>query len=655
LVSDVLTPRTVALLDQAWLQRALPAFAVILAVAVLMVPVFQSGPAPLTSDESLYLAEGYNIAGGNGPTYTTGEPVNHRAPLFPALLSLPIRASGDSQSAYWVPKLVALALVAAAFLCAQQLFGTRAGALAALLVASNAFLRWLGTTLYLDGAETLFLLLFLAGLWRAFRTESKGWFVAAGALFGLAFLTKEAAIQWLPLPVAFALLSAEHRNAAVARGLAAYGGTAGAVLAAWWLWVYLATGRIYFWGEPDAGLLALSEVAIAAALGIGLSWFVMSRFAPRRIPEMARGLGVAVVLIWAAATFLVLKLGSWPTDGAYWTAVPEYLWQVAAPNSQPWPLLVLALVWLCLRARTDAAARLLALALVLFMPFAVLVAERSLAYRDLLPMLYLAYIAAAALGALCLRWMAERAGPVAAAGALVAGVSLLAVLQTQELVDDWLPHDDTAVTQANWDNPLVHDTARWISDEIPQGSHIMSSRLYYSQLYVLDGARHPIYQLPTVRVEPRPGESPYLKRVATMFRWEDHRLGEPQPDERWLYVRRYPLKGYFVALSERDLLRDLRERKIDYLVLTGQDAAYSSLTYLDYFRENPAFTLVHKDEREGANAVYVFRVDRSRLAPLPYRAAVSPGTLNAFLDGWNGASREAVIDAIDADGINVRP
>ncbi|MEX1255184.1 MAG: glycosyltransferase family 39 protein [Dehalococcoidia bacterium] len=655
MVSDVLAPRTVALLDQAWLQRALPALVVALAVLVLAVPMLQSGPAPLTSDESLYLAEGYNVAEGNGPTYTSGEIANHRAPLFSALLSLPIRLTGESESAYWISKFVVVALIGATFLLTQQLFGALAGVLAALLVASNAFLRWLGTTLYLDGAETLLLLLFLAASWRAFQSESTAWFVAAGALFGAAFLTKEAAIQWLPLPIAFALLSAEHRNGAIARGLGAYTATAGAVLGLWWLWVYLATGRIYFWGEPDARLIALTEVAIAGALGIALSWLFLTRFAPRRLPELARHAGLAVVAGWAGATFLVIKLTSWPTQDAYWRAVPQYLWEIAAPNSQPWPFLALALAWLCVRARAGGPPRLLFIAFALFLPFAVLVAERSLAYRDLLPMLYIAYVAAGGLGALCYRWIAERAGRFAAAGALVAGLTLLGVLQTQELVDDWLPYNEAAVTQANWDNPLVRDTARWIDEEVPAGLPIMSSRLYYSQLYVLDEARHPVYQLPTVRVEPRAGETPFLERASTMFRWEDHRLGPSQPDERWLYVRRYPLKGYYVALSEHDLLRDLRERAIDYLVLSGQDAAYSSLTYLDYFRENRAFTLVHEDVRSDASAVYVFRVDRALLQQRPYRAAVSPATLNGLMDGWDGASREDVIDAIDPDGINVRP
>jgi hypothetical protein len=368
---------------------------------------------------------------------------------------------------------------------------------------------------------------------------------------------------------------------------------------------------------------------------------------------MAFWLGIVLAAGWAVLVAALLEHASWPYPAEHWRTVPGYLWEVAAPNSQPWPLVGLGALWLCLRARRDGAARLLALALLLFLPFAALVANRSLAYRDVLPVLYLAYAGAGALGALVLRRAADRTGPVAVGGVALAGLTLLGVTQTQQLLDERLPYDEAAVSQTNWDNPLVHSTADWLHDHVPPNARVMSSRLYYSQLYVLDGAAHPIDQLPTVRVEPRPGERPFLEPVATMFRWEDHRLQPAVLGEPWLYVRRYPEKGYYVALSERDLLRDLRERETGYLVLTGEDAGYSSFTYLDYFLKNPAFELIHADQRPTSGA-YVFRVRRDRLGPRPYRAVVSHDTLRA-LSQETGLPEHEVTSQIDADGVTVRP
>jgi hypothetical protein len=551
-----------------------------------------------------------------------------------------------------VPKLVLIALTAAALLVAWQSFGALAGAIAALLVASNAFFRWLGTTLYLDGLATLFLLLFLWSLVRAFREPSAVRFAGAGLFLGLAFLTKETAALWLPLPLAFFLLSAEHRNGPVLRGLGAYGLTAGALLGGWWLWAYLVTERVYLWGKPDAELASFLLVAIAALALLGGGGVLVRRLAPRLEGPLASAAGMALVAGWAATVLVFLEVTGWAYPREHWTTVPRYLWTVAAPNTQPWPLVALGVAWLAWRSRREPEARLLALGLALFVPLAIWIANREHAYRNLLPMTYVAYIGAAALAAHVLQGAAERSGAIVWAGA-VAGLAAIAIVQTQELQNERLAYERPAVDQSDWDNALVHDTAAWLQEHVPAGAGVMSSRLYFSHFYVLDEAAHPVYQLPTVRLEPSGGERPFLRPVTTLFRWEDHRLQVPEEID-WIYVQRYPSKGYYIGLSEQDLLRDLRERQIDYLVLTGEDAGFSSLSYLDYFTGNPAFELVHADRRDHANGVSIFRVDRSRLAPRPYRAVMDEETLAALGAIYSEVESNELQAAIDPDGIEVR-
>ena len=132
-------------------------------------------------------------------------------------------------------------------------------------------------------------------------------------------------------------------------------------------------------------------------------------------------------------------------------------------------------------------------------------------------------------------------------------------------------------------------------------------------------------------------------------------MGPAHEDERWLYVRRYPLKTYFVGLSEWDLLRDLRERSVEYLVLTGEDAGFSSFTYQDYFDHNAAFTLVYADRPSDANGIYVYHVDRTRLAPRSYQTVVSRETLTSLAGEFGEAGPEELVAAIDPDGIVIRP
>ena len=656
MLAETLVSRIPALPASSRLKQLAATTAVTLAVLALALPMLQAEPAALTSDESLYLSEAYNIATGVGPKYTSQELVSHRAPLYPALLAVPLRLTGgDLSSAYWIPKLVVLALAAAAFLLARQLFGALAGGLAAVLVMSSAFLRTMGTTLFLDGTEALFLLLFLAALWQAFQSESIRWFTLSGVLLGAAFLTKETAILWLPLPIAFALLSSEHRNARIVRGLGAYAAAAGAMLAVWWVWVFAVTDRVYFWGPPDARLAAWSAAVVAGAGAAGLAWIAVRKLSGQRLPVLARGAGIALVVCWVGVIFVILEITTWPFPKEYWRTLPQYLWQIAAPNSQPWPLIALGALWPLSRIHKDPRARLLALGLVLFLPFALFVANGTFSYRDLLPMVYVAYVGAAGLGAVALRWVSERGSALGVGAALVIGLAALGLVQTQELTQERLPYDRTAVTQENWDNPLVHSTARWLHENVPAGAGVMASRLYFSHLYVLDEGRHPIYQLPTLRIEPRAGEIPFLERITTLFRWEDDRMGPANDDERWLYVQRYPAKLYFVGLSETDLLRDLRERSVDYLVLAGKDAGFSLLTYRDYFEESQAFKLVYAEEPSAANSVYIYQVDRGRLAAQDYQTVVSQGTLAALAGSFDDASPEELATAIDPDGIVIRP
>jgi hypothetical protein len=156
----------------------------------------------------------------------------------------------------------------------------------------------------------------------------------------------------------------------------------------------------------------------------------------------------------------------------------------------------------------------------------------------------------------------------------------------------------------------------------------MSGRLYYSQLYALTGARNPWWQLPTVRVD-LDGTPPALERASTLFRWEDNELpsGEGAP---WLYLRRYPEKGYYIALSERDLIASLREHRIGYLVLTGDDAGFSSLSLLPYFQDHPAFREIESFVGDDANQVHVFEVTPAALELTSPPLRVSRETADAL-------------------------
>lgn len=648
---------------------AFPVAALILTAAILAAALLLAfaRPAPLTSDESLYLSEAFNIAQGKGLTYPSGDPIVHRPPLFPALLAAAVKVGGSWDAAYWVSKVIALANLGLLFLLARRISGDLAGIVAAVFAAASAFLNWLGTTLFLDGTESLFMLLSLLLLLHAFEDAGGRTFFLAGAALGLAFLTKEAAILWLPLPAIAWLLHRPYQDAARLRGTALFGLAFLATTGWWWAWVYWSAGQVYLLRGPwplSVALLAAGGAAILLALAL---WRVRPWPRASRPPRwLLMAAGGALLTCWLAAFLFLLERTSWPVSEPYWRTVPSYLAQ-AATAVQPWAAIALGWALVGHRAwRGSGQHRLMLLALALFSPFALWVAHRDLHLRDLLPLVYLSYVAlgvAASDGLGLARRLLQSSD--AARPALVASAALVAALaggvilsQVRVFVADNRAPEPDFVTQTSWDNPLARQTAAWMEEHIPAGSNVMSTRLYYSHLYVLTEGHFSIRQLPTVGVSLDPDGRIPVQRGSTIFRWEDHRLGEPRPDERWLYLGRYPIKGYFVGLSEIDLLQDIRSFDIDYLVVAGEDAGFSSLTYLDYFLDNPAFSLEHRRVVDGLNQVYVFRVDRGRLAYRDQPVTLSSDTMDALVARGGGPYAEGtrrLLASLAQRGLRVTP
>jgi 4-amino-4-deoxy-L-arabinose transferase-like glycosyltransferase len=237
------------------------------AVLLLAAPLLLARPANLTSDESLYLAEAYNIAHGKGLTYPSGEPITHRAPLFPLVLA-PAVALGAPGAAHTVTRAVVVIDALLLMLVAWRMAGALAGAIAGMAAAASSFLNGLGTTLYLDPMRCAFMLLALLALHEATRVAATRWCVAAGLCLAAAFLVKESAVQWAPLGVLAWLALPSLRNATGARGALAFTLAFVAGVAGWWIWFWTETGQLYMLGD-ERGVSML-------AAGAGLSAFALA-------------------------------------------------------------------------------------------------------------------------------------------------------------------------------------------------------------------------------------------------------------------------------------------------------------------------------------------------------------------------------------------
>ncbi|MCI0889682.1 MAG: glycosyltransferase family 39 protein [Chloroflexi bacterium] len=644
------------------LPTLLPGLQVVVGLAIfvaLAIPLLMAEPAALTSDESLYVSEGLNLAEGNGFTYSTGEAVIHRGPVFPALLAVDFTIGGFSiEHAYVVPKLFALGSALLLLALGWRFFGREAGLLAGVLALASSLLTTTGSSLSLDGTQSFFLLLALLLLHPALKEGRPLYAGLAGGALGLAMLTKESALLWLPLPfLAVLLLGPAVRNPG--RLLTAYGAGFIAVAGWWWPYVYAMTGEVYLVGSSWTAMAWLAAGVIAVPLVATVTVLLTRRASPIKLSQNGRwALTSALLLAWGSLLVIGMEqLSTWDVSPHYFTNVPEYTKTVLASWVQPLPLIAVAWGYVAYRAyKGSLGDRLLTLGLLLFLPFALFVANGSLHVSNMLPLVYLSYAALARSAVDFARWLARRTsegfapavGAAAAAVLLVGAFGWFAFEESQRVVQRQDAFDATLVQQGNWNNPLALETAGWIEEHIPAGTPIMSGRLYSTHLYSLTGAQYPMWQLPTVRVDIGNG-TPGLTRAGTLFRWEDHSMPSGQA-EPWLYLRRHPVNGYYVALSEQDLMAGLREHEIEYLVLTGDDAGFSSLSLLPYFETHPYFKNVTSFVADETNQTHIFQVVGTFDEPTAAPALVNDATVAALEEKLGAERAQALLRGLSPGG-----
>jgi len=632
--------------------RTLGAALAIGLLLILCIPAFEAPRPPVNSDQSLYLAEALNIAEGNGPTYPTGEPITHRSPLYPAMLAGVFKAAGTSlDNAYVMPRLTVFINVLLVAALTRTLFGNGAALAAGVTAAVAPFVRGIGSTLYLDSTLSMFFLgsMFLLALAQPPRLESLGYendgessaispdyglawkrtwqlHLAAGAMLGAALLVKETAILFVPLPLALSLVCGFDAGwkPAYTGWLAGFA----AVSAWWWVWVYAHTGDLFLAGPADGGLglLLLGACVSGAAVYVATLKLAPESLKPNRYTW---ALFAAFMLVWNAAFFYALDRVAYEYDSDYLGNTLTYVQNVVSGNVAPFPLIVLAWLWLMTGASKRSRAETLVLTPVLLsLSWTLLVADRLVALRDLLPLIYLSYVALGAGITAFLRWTLSSS---AARPSITSGhIATLAAAVALGLWAVWngsaVRHETSVAVQDDWENSLVHMTADWIEANIPPGATIMSSRLYYSQVYFETGGEYPIHQLPTVEVALNTDAYGVpLERHTSLFRWEHHLVPEDSADDRWLYMTYYP-KGYFIGLAENDLLMELRRRDVDYVLVTSYDAGFSSPSFNRYFEENPGFELVHTASLNRLDEARIYRVNKDDVAPQAKPAMVRKST-----------------------------
>ncbi len=222
-----------------------------------------------TFDEAKYVGIGFNVLAGKGVVSVYGPFLAH-SPLWAVVLAAADNVAGIDPFA-WGHLLNGLSGIGLILLTAW--FGWRyrpaAGALAATAMLGFTYLHDLTRTARLDVPAAALALLYLAVGLAAVRRASARWGLLAGAIFAVAFLVKEIALPFAPVPFLAGLIAGRRLPALARVGgatlLMAMAGTA------WWFVVFASYEHtIYRLGVSDSYLGPLAVLLVGISV-VGLA------------------------------------------------------------------------------------------------------------------------------------------------------------------------------------------------------------------------------------------------------------------------------------------------------------------------------------------------------------------------------------------------
>ena len=272
------------------------------------------GSVGLNSDEAVYSGQAASLAGNE--SFLANFPIVRAHPLLFHVLISPWYSAGTPDVAgRYVSAAFGVGTIAMVYVLGRLLYGSRTGAIAALLLSLMPYHVLLSRQVLLDGPMTFFTTAAMVCLAMLARTERARWLIATGACLGIAALTKETAA--ILVMAAFVFLALVPRfwkplrpvliAAVVALGLTlvyplvttlAGGGSKGQSYLAWQL------SR-----RPNHDLLFYVTV-IPVAMGILV---VIAAIVGLIVLRKKSSWREALLLTWIAVPFVFFEV--WPTKG----------------------------------------------------------------------------------------------------------------------------------------------------------------------------------------------------------------------------------------------------------------------------------------------------------------------------------------------------
>lgn len=255
-----------------------------LLLALLLAPLTVVQTMP---DSMLYYTEALKIYNGEGYDLLP------RGPGFAGLLAISFHLFGPSPwSALVVTRTFFVLNVLVVYLLGSQLFNRPIAAIAATITIFSLTLHGATEKILLDAVYPFFVLFGVYATIRCYSNQSKVFAVVAGCSYGIALLTKEVALLYLPFPFLALLVSRRLRCWWALRLAIIQLAVVALVVAPWAIYVFQQTGDLStllgkggpkvqtFISEGHGGILAflLNPVIVLRSLGNYISEHVIELF-----------------------------------------------------------------------------------------------------------------------------------------------------------------------------------------------------------------------------------------------------------------------------------------------------------------------------------------------------------------------------------------
>jgi Dolichyl-phosphate-mannose-protein mannosyltransferase len=174
--------------------------------------LFYSQDLTVSNDMGEYMVYGFNLFSGKGYTAMDGSSVLFRGPVFSAMIAFSYLLGGVSPwSAFWVVRLFCVLTPLMIYFIGKKLFNQWVGFGGAILILSSYSTNYWAYR-HIDAVWIFFVFVSLYLFIEGVDQMKNGLIVLSGINMGIAFLTKEVALLFFPLPILLSLVMVKYHG-----------------------------------------------------------------------------------------------------------------------------------------------------------------------------------------------------------------------------------------------------------------------------------------------------------------------------------------------------------------------------------------------------------------------------------------------------------